>query len=53
MRVGNLDESSMQEIWNSDVLVAFRRAFSIEVPAACEGQLCPVVLRELDEPRSS
>jgi hypothetical protein len=51
MRIGNLDENSMQEIWNGDVMVAFRRAFSIGVlPAPCEGQLCPVVLREIEEP---
>lgn len=47
MRIGNLDEASMQEIWNAPVLVAMRRAFRVGVlPTACEGQLCPVVLRE-------
>jgi hypothetical protein len=47
MKIGNLDEAPMQEIWNAPVLVAMRRAFSVGVlPAACESQLCPVVLRE-------
>jgi hypothetical protein len=45
--VGNLDESSMQEVWNAPELVWFRRAFSRGViPEVCEGHLCPPVLRQ-------
>ncbi len=47
MRIGNLHESTMQEVWNAPVLQELRRSFSAgELPAVCEGQLCPVVLRE-------
>ena len=49
MRIGNLDEASMQEIWNSPQLVWFRRSFSQGIlPEPCQGQLCPPVLRETD-----
>jgi MoaA/NifB/PqqE/SkfB family radical SAM enzyme len=45
MRIGNLHEASMHEIWNSPVLVEMREMFSKgELPGVCEGQLCPVVL---------
>lgn len=47
MRIGNLNESSMQEIWNTEELVELRRSFSRgELPKPCQGQLCPVVLGE-------
>jgi MoaA/NifB/PqqE/SkfB family radical SAM enzyme len=47
MRIGNLNETSMQEIWNSPVLVGMRHTFSKgELPEVCEGQLCPVVRGE-------
>jgi MoaA/NifB/PqqE/SkfB family radical SAM enzyme len=43
MTIGNLDESSMQEIWNSEKLIELRRAFSEGVlPEPCRDQLCPV-----------
>jgi radical SAM protein with 4Fe4S-binding SPASM domain len=45
MKIGNLDESSMQEIWNSEQLVEIRRSFSRgELAKPCIGQLCPVAL---------
>jgi MoaA/NifB/PqqE/SkfB family radical SAM enzyme len=51
MRLGNLDESSMQEIWNADELIELRESFGRgELPAPCEGQSCPVVLGEGDGP---
>jgi MoaA/NifB/PqqE/SkfB family radical SAM enzyme len=47
MKIGNLDQSSMQEIWNSDQLVELRASFRDGVlPEPCHGQLCPVVLGE-------
>jgi hypothetical protein len=51
MKIGNLDESSMQEIWNADELIALRESFSRgELPEPCQGQTCPVVLGEGDGP---
>jgi len=50
MRIGNLNEASMQEIWNSPALVEMRQMFSDgELPEVCEGQLCPVVRGERRE----
>lgn len=47
MRIGNLHEATMQEVWNTEVLVDMRSTFAQgRLPAACEGQLCPVVLGE-------
>jgi hypothetical protein len=43
MRIGNLNESSMEEIWNSEQLVELRRSFRDEVlPEPCRDKLCPV-----------
>jgi radical SAM protein with 4Fe4S-binding SPASM domain len=43
MRIGNLNESSMEEIWNSEQLVDMRRSFRDEIlPEPCRDQLCPV-----------
>jgi hypothetical protein len=45
--IGNLDEASMQEIWNSDELVELRESSARgELPTACTGQLCPPALGE-------
>ena len=45
MRIGNVHESSMQEIWNAPELVEIRRSFQRgELPEPCQGQLCPVAL---------
>lgn len=47
MKIGNLKDSSIQEIWNSDKLVELRRAFIDGVlPEPCRGQLCPVAVGE-------
>jgi Iron-sulfur cluster-binding domain len=47
MRIGNLDESSMLEVWNGPQLIELRQAFNEGVlPEVCKGQLCPVVLGE-------
>jgi MoaA/NifB/PqqE/SkfB family radical SAM enzyme len=45
MRIGNIHESSMQEIWNAPELVEIRECFARgELPEPCQGQLCPVAL---------
>ena len=42
-RIGNLGESSMAEIWNSQPLVELRESFGRgELPDTCAAQLCPV-----------
>ena len=51
LRIGNLNDASVQEIWNAEPLVEIRRTFARgELPGYCRGQLCPVVL---DQGRSS
>jgi radical SAM protein with 4Fe4S-binding SPASM domain len=45
MKIGNIHESSMLDIWNAPELVEIRETFQRgELPEVCEGQLCPVVL---------
>ena len=49
LKVGNLDEASIPEIWNAPPLVRIRQSFRAGMlPAVCEGQLCPPVLGETD-----
>ena len=43
LNIGNLNTSSMQEIWNSPKLQELRRSFQNgELPELCKPQLCPV-----------
>jgi radical SAM protein with 4Fe4S-binding SPASM domain len=45
MRIGNVHDSSMQEIWNAPELVEIRRSFQRgELPEPCQGEQCPVAL---------
>ena len=45
LKIGNLNEATMQEIWNAEPLIQLRRSFQQgELPQACQRQLCPVVL---------
>ena len=45
MKIGNLEGSSLHEIWNCDELQDLRRSFSKgELPERCRNQLCPTVL---------
>ena len=47
MKIGNLRDSSIQEVWNAEPLVELRRSFSEGVlPETCRGQLCPVAVEE-------
>ena len=42
--LGNINESTIEEIWNAEPLIEMRAAFSSGVaPVACKGQLCPVM----------
>ena len=44
-RIGNIREATLQEIWNSEVLLEMRRAFNQgQLPKVCQNQLCPVVV---------
>ena len=43
LKIGNLSESSMQDIWNSSKLVELRKSFGqSKLPEICSHQLCPV-----------
>lgn len=45
MRIGNVHDSSMQEIWNAPELVEIRESFRRgELPEPCQGERCPVAL---------
>lgn len=45
MKIGNLREKPLAELWNSDSLVALRVSFARgELPAICRPQLCPVAV---------
>lgn len=45
LRIGNLNDASIQDIWNAEPLVQIRRSFARgELPQGCQGQLCPVAL---------
>jgi hypothetical protein len=45
LRIGNLNDAPVREIWNAAPLVELRRSFARgELPKPCQGQLCPVAL---------
>ena len=45
MKIGNLNEASLHEIWNAEKLQALRQSFSKgELPEPCQNQLCPTAL---------
>lgn len=45
MNIGNLNQNSINEIWNSKKLLDLRETFSKgELPKICEKQLCSVAL---------
>jgi radical SAM protein with 4Fe4S-binding SPASM domain len=51
LRIGNLGEASIQEIWNCDELVEMRRDFAEgRLPERCQGKLCPPALGRDDNP---
>ena len=47
MKIGNLAEASVQEIWNAEKLQDLRRSFSEgKLPKLCQNQLCPTAVDE-------
>ena len=45
LKLGNLADASLQELWNAEPLVAIRQAFSAgRLPDLCRGQLCAPAL---------
>ena|ERR1044071_6874965 len=43
LKLGNLSEASMQEIWNAPKLIELRKCFQQgQLPEICKPQLCPV-----------
>jgi radical SAM protein with 4Fe4S-binding SPASM domain len=45
MKIGNIHEKPMQEIWNAPELLEIRASFQRgELPEPCQGQVCPVAL---------
>lgn len=48
LKIGNVRETTIHEIWNGDVMRDMRRHFSEgNLPAVCEGQLCPPIMKTL------
>jgi radical SAM protein with 4Fe4S-binding SPASM domain len=51
MKIGNLDDASMQDIWNSEQMQELRASFRDGIlPEPCQGQSCPPVLGEAETP---
>jgi len=47
MKIGNLADSTLHEIWNSKELVKLRESFKKGIlPEVCRNQLCPVARGE-------
>ena len=45
VRIGNINDASLHEIWNGEKMQHLRRAFSEgRLPDECRGQICPVVV---------
>ena len=45
MKIGNLADQTLKELWNSPSLQSFRSSFANgELPELCRPQLCPVAL---------
>ena len=45
LKIGNLDDASMREIWNSEAMLALRANFRQgKLPEPCQGQLCAVAV---------
>jgi hypothetical protein len=47
MKIGNLADAPLEQVWNSEKLVALRESFKRGVlPEVCRNQLCPVARGE-------
>lgn len=45
MKLGNLADQTLKELWNSPSLASLRSSFAKgELPAVCRPQLCPVAV---------
>lgn len=45
VHIGNIEQSSLHEIWNGERIRRMREAFARgELPPECENQICPVVV---------
>ena len=45
MKIGNVNESSLNEIWNSPSIVSLRKSFAKgKLPRPCQSQSCPVAV---------
>lgn len=45
MKIGNLNESSLSEIWNSPAIISLRKSFAKgKLPRPCRSQVCPVAV---------
>ena len=45
VRLGNIADASIEELWNSERIQSLRRAFRDgRLPPECAGQICPVVV---------
>jgi radical SAM protein with 4Fe4S-binding SPASM domain len=45
MKIGNLEQSALKELWNSEKLIRLRQDFQKgELPHVCKNQLCSVAL---------
>ena len=45
LKIGNLNDAPIQEIWNAQALVQIRRSFAEgRLPKPCRGQLCSTAL---------
>jgi hypothetical protein len=43
LKLGNLNQSSMRDLWNAPALIDLRKSFRRgKLPEGCSGQLCPV-----------
>jgi len=45
VKIGNIYQSSMHDVWNSEKLLSMRRSFKKgALPDVCKNQVCPVVV---------
>ncbi len=45
MKIGNLRDRSLNDLWNSESLIALRESFAKgDLPSICQPQLCPVAI---------
>jgi len=51
LKIGNIREGDAKTIWNGPAILGIRESFVAgEIPPACKGQLCPVVVNQSKRP---